>query len=141
MRSETMSGMAERSREIMFRLRARRTILIVEKEAAIRELIEEMLDGEGFEVGQVSDAAGALDFARGGHQIDLLVTEAQPTGMRAQELTRLLYKLHPKMKILFMAGKFDEGFAHMLGDQGERLFLLKPFTRETLLRRINDILR
>jgi len=136
-----MSGAAERSREIMFRLRPRRTILIVEKEEAIRELIKEMLDGEGFEVCQASDAAGALDIARGGRQIDLLVTEAQPIGMRAQELTRLLYKLHPKMKILFMAGKFDEGFAYMLGDQAERLFLLKPFTRQVLLQKINDILQ
>jgi CheY-like chemotaxis protein len=138
--SKTMSGMAERTREMMFRLR-RYTILIVEKEQAIRDLIKEMLDGEGFDVCQTSDAAGALNFARRGQQIDLLLTEAQPMGMRAAELTRLLYKLHPSMKMLFMAGKFDEGFAHMIGEQAERLFLLKPFTRQALLQKINDVLQ
>ena len=44
------------------------------------------------------------------------------------------------MKMLFMSGKFDEGFDSMLGEQAERLFLLKPFTRAILLQKIRDIL-
>ncbi|MGB7437996.1 MAG: response regulator [Candidatus Acidiferrum sp.] len=136
-----MTGIPETVKERRSRFGVKPTILLVDKEEAIRELIRDMLDGQGFEIIQASDAAGALDLARReGQKIDLLVTEAEPIGMKAQELTRLLYKVQPKMRILFMAGKFDEGFAFMLGDQAERLFLLKPFTRAALLQKINGIL-
>jgi two-component system cell cycle sensor histidine kinase/response regulator CckA len=136
-----MMGMPERMKEMRLRFRARPTILVLENAFAIRELLVELLEAEGFEVLSAADGPTALDLARKDQQrIDLLLTGANPRGMDVQELTRELYRRRTGMKILFMAGKFDEGIAQILGDQAERLFLLKPFTRQTLLQKINDIL-
>ncbi len=123
------------------RLGVRRTVLVVEKEPAIRELISEMLEGEEFEVVTSASAVEALGFkGPRGNSLDLLLTEAYPNGLSVQELSRLLHKQYPGLKILIMSGKFDEGFAAMLGDHVNRLFLLKPFTRRNLLKKIDDIL-
>ena len=135
-----MRTIVNRMQKTRQRLRARPSILVVEKENDVRELILEMLAGQGFEVSSAEGGLSALELARKEKKVDLLLTETEPRGMRASELTRLLYKAHPKVKILFMSGKFDEGFAYMLGDQAERLFLLKPFTRQTLLAKIEGIL-
>ncbi|HXX17578.1 MAG TPA: response regulator [Candidatus Eremiobacteraceae bacterium] len=113
----------------------------MEKEPAIRELISEMLEGEEFEVVTSASAVEALGFkGPRGNSLDLLLTEAYPNGLSVQELSRLLHKQYPGLKILIMSGKFDEGFAAMLGDHVNRLFLLKPFTRRNLLKKIDDIL-
>jgi len=136
-----MTRMSQGMKERRLLLRARPTILVVEKDVAIRELLLEILEAEGFEALSAGDGPGALDLARRDEQrIDLLLTEANPRGMRVQELTGELYRRHARIKILFMAGNFDDEFAFMLGEQAKRLFLLKPFTRQTLLHRINDIL-
>lgn len=122
-------------------LGVRRTILVVEKEAAIRELISEILEGEDFEVVTSPSAVEALRLqGHPGNNVDLLLTETYPDGLPVQELSRLLYKQYPRLKILIMSGRFDEGFAAMLGNQVDRLFLLKPFTRQLLLKKIADIL-
>lgn len=136
-----MTTLAERMRERLQYLRKPPVILVVEKEKEIRELILEMLSGRGFEVRTAENAAGALDLGR--HEqlpIDLLLTETEPEGIKAAEMVRLLHKTNPGMKILFMSGKFDEGFAFMLGEQTGRLFLLRPFTRRELLEKIEGIL-
>jgi DNA-binding response OmpR family regulator len=134
-----MMSMPERMKEMRLRFRAKPTILVVENAFPIRELLVEILEAEGFEALSAADGPGAVDLAqREGRRIDLLLTEANPRGMRVQELTRELYRRKAGMKILFMAGKFDEAVAFMLGDQAERLFLLKPFTRQTLLQKINE---
>lgn len=136
-----MTSMSRQLRERRLRLLAKPTILVVERDVAIRGLLLEMLEGEGFEVVSTGDGREALDLARGDERrIDLLLTEVNPCGMHVQELTRELYRLHARIKILFMEGKFDEGTAYILGNQAERLFLLKPLTRLTLLQKINDIL-
>ena len=134
-----MKTMAERMKHTRQRLRGGPSILVVENEDEVRKLILEMLEGQRFEVNIAKDGPSALELGRN-KKIDLLLTETEPGGMRAPELARLLYKGHPKMRILFMSGNFDEGFAYMLGDQAERLFLLKPFTRRTLLAKIEGIL-
>jgi CheY-like chemotaxis protein len=123
------------------RLGVRRTILVVEKEPAIRKLISEMLEGGDFEVVTSASAVEALGFkGHHGNSLDLLLTEAYPNGLSVQELSRMLHKRYPGLKILIMSGKFDEGFAAMLGNHVDRLFLLKPFTRRLLLKKIDDIL-
>ena len=135
----TVSGPQTQKR---FHLPTKPSILLVENDNDIRELILEMLAGAEFEVMSAPDGLEAVILAkREGQHVDLLLTEADPGGMRVQELARLLYQEHPGMKMLFMSGKFDEGFDSMLGEQAERLFLLKPFTRAILLQKIRDILR
>ena len=116
-------------------------VLLVEKEPAVREVIQDMVQGAGIEMLTAADAETALALGRNPERrVDLLLTESDPTGMRAPEMARLLYQSNPIMKIIFMSGKFDEGFAFMLGEQAERLFLMKPFTRKMLLEKIDSVL-
>jgi two-component system, cell cycle sensor histidine kinase and response regulator CckA len=136
-----MTTVSERVRERKARFGGRTRILVVENEEAIREVILEMLEGQQVELLSAKDGVEGVELARREERkIDLLLTEAEPQGMRGQDLAQSLYTLHPGIKIVFMSGKFDEGFAHMLGEQARRMFLLKPFTRKMLLEKIADVL-
>jgi FixJ family two-component response regulator len=83
-----------------------------------------------------------MDHASGKKQkVDILLAETTSAGMSVQSLQISLYREYPGMKVLFMSGTFDARFSQILGRQVERLFLLKPFTREALLEKIHDCLR
>jgi len=124
------------------RLGLKRTILVVESDSESRELIAEMLRQSGFKTVTAKDGLDALNqSAHGSSRIDLLLTETGVGGIQINELLRKLHRRHPGIKLLFMSGSLDEGFALMLGDQAERLFLLKPFTRQALESKVIEVLR
>lgn len=117
------------------------TILVVEDDAAVRELACRFLDTAGFHVLAAQDGVEAFQIAREfGPSISALLTDVVMPRMRGTELANRLTALLPDLKVIFMSGYLeyveqDHTFT------GESLFLEKPFTRETLLRKINEAFR
>ena len=105
------------------------TILVVEDEDMIREMLCESLKEFGYTVLEASDAAEATrrcDEHSG--PIDLLMTDVVLPGMGGRELAQKLTALHPEMKILFMSGYTDDAVVrHGILTAGV-MFLQKPFT-------------
>jgi two-component system cell cycle sensor histidine kinase/response regulator CckA len=83
----------------------------------------------------------ALRIARAfGGTIDLLLTDVIMPGMAGKQLAEQLTAVRPATKVLYMSGYPDDAVAQP-GNLGTgTVFLEKPFTRETLLRRVRQAL-
>ncbi|MEA2452758.1 MAG: hypothetical protein QOG04_1468 [Actinomycetota bacterium] len=118
------------------------TILVVEDEAPVRELIGRILKREGFDVIAAASGAEALEIcAVRDLGIDLLLTDVVMPQMSGPALRDLVHPLRPEMKVLFMSGYTDELIAKRgVLAEGETL-LSKPFNSTQLLTGVREALR
>jgi hypothetical protein len=117
------------------------TLLLVEDEEGVREVIVEWLSGHGYAVLTAQNGAHALAVA-GAHAgpIDLMIADVVMPQMGGPELASRLLPLRPEMKVIYVSGYADEA----IGDPGKLAagvaFLQKPFSLDVLLRRVREIL-
>ncbi|HEV7502878.1 MAG TPA: ATP-binding protein, partial [Vicinamibacteria bacterium] len=115
------------------------TILLVEDEAAVRELLNEVLVEQGYVVLQASSGAEALRVSRA-HRgaIDLLLTDVVMPGMSGREVATALSADRPGLRVLFASGYTAEAIArHGVLEPGTDL-IHKPFTPDALLQRVRE---
>ena len=128
-----------RSRWFFRALAEAQTILVVEDDASVRELAGRFLETAGFRVLAAKDGVEALQFAtERGSEIGALLTDIVMPRMRGTELSARLSALIPDLKIIFMSGYLEQMEGHKPVDS---FFLEKPFTREALLRTVNEAFR
>jgi two-component system cell cycle sensor histidine kinase/response regulator CckA len=117
------------------------TVLLVEDQDGIRDLVQEFLQRKGYTVLHAVDGNDALHVAaEHKDQIHLLVTDVVMPNIGGQELVRRLTPLHPQMKVLFMSGYPEHA---SLGDEavnGNVPVMLKPFLLDTLAREVRRVL-
>ncbi len=118
-----------------------RTVLLVEDEQSLRKLTRNTLRDMGYTVLEASDAFQALEVAKQTDAaIDLLLTDIIMPGMSGRSLADTLCPLRPGMRVLYMSGYTDGELAtHGALETGISI-LRKPFTRDDLLQRMEDIL-
>ncbi|HEX7518608.1 MAG TPA: ATP-binding protein [Chthoniobacterales bacterium] len=117
------------------------TVLVVEDEEIVRELVCDVLTEEGYNVICAADGLEALKVAGNfDGTIHLLVTDVIMPHMNGHELVGKLSSVRPEMKVLYVSGYSDND----IGDHGvldPRFELLqKPFTPQTLARKIRDVI-
>ncbi|HEX8925869.1 MAG TPA: ATP-binding protein, partial [Terriglobales bacterium] len=117
------------------------TILLVEDEDALRDVLVKVLKAKGYDVLSSGRGQEAVDFARL-HRgpIHLLITDVILPEMRGPEVAEHVSNLHPEMRVLYMSGFTDNALMHSGSLPQSTLFLQKPFTPDVLLRRVRDIL-
>ncbi|MCD9184835.1 MAG: PAS domain S-box protein [Pyrinomonadaceae bacterium] len=117
------------------------TILLVEDEDLVRNLNREILESYGYKVIEARNGVEALKiYSEGGIVIDLLMTDVVMPEMGGSELAAKLAAVHPGLKVLFTSGYTDDSvIRHGVTDEG-RNFLQKPFSLETLLDKVREIL-
>jgi CheY-like chemotaxis protein len=117
------------------------TVLLVEDEAILREIIEESLESLGYAVLTVANGAEAIELsARFGGRIDLMLTDVIMPGMGGSDLAGRLAEQRPETKVLFMSGFTDDSVL-LHGVLAEGLpFLEKPFTAAALARKVREVL-
>jgi len=122
-------------------LHGRETILLVEDEAAVRDMVRDMLQMSDYtvlEAGSGDEALRLCDQHAG--PLHLLVTDVMMPGMSSRELAQRLALLRPAMKVLYMSGYTGD-----IIDINDTLapgtaFLQKPFTLDTLARKVREVL-
>jgi len=112
----------------------RATILVVDDETGIRELIRKILQRERYRVLEAGTAEEALGIAQK-QSIDLLITDVMLPGIHGPELARRMQQAAPRLKTLFISGFTGEEQI----PAGGRL-LAKPFTLGTLLQKVREAL-
>lgn len=116
------------------------TILVVDDDKAVRNLIRLMLESQGYDV-FVADggkAALALIIVPDFH-IDILVTDILMPHMNGKDLANRISSIKPFIKVLFVSAYSSEILStHNLCPDGAD-FIKKPFTKEQLSERISRV--
>ncbi len=118
------------------------TVLVVEDEPSVRELISRILSEHGYRVLATGDGAEALALVeRHEAPLDLLLTDVVLPAVSGSELAAILTAARPGLKVLAMSGYAGKDIAHGRQLDDDVPFLAKPFSREALLSGVRDALR
>jgi signal transduction histidine kinase/ActR/RegA family two-component response regulator len=117
------------------------TILVVEDDTAVRDLAARLLETAGYHVLTAKDGVEALQIiGERGASIGAVLTDVVMPRMRGTELAERLVHLLPHTKVILMSGYLEQ-IEQNPKQLGVNLFLEKPFTREILLRKVNEAFR
>lgn len=118
--------------------RGHETILLVEDQIDIRNLVQIVLESQGYTVFSVSDGPEALEvFSAHGDEIDLLLTDVVMPKMSGTDLVAALSILKPKLKVIYMSG-YAANELDLL--RPGMAFLAKPFTPKSLSVKLREVL-
>jgi len=117
------------------------TILLVEDELVVRQLVAEILEDSGYSVLQASDGPSALELVRR-HTgaLDALVTDVVMPGMSGPEVAQAITSMRPGTQILYMSGYTDSAIGHHGVLAPGIAFLQKPFSADDLTRKVRTLL-
>ncbi|WP_286159043.1 CHASE3 domain-containing protein [Methylobacterium sp. Leaf456] len=118
------------------------TVLVVEDEAAVREIACAILADLGYRVLEAADGEEGLRvFGANASAVDLLLTDViLPGKVRGRELAERVQALRPEVRVVFMSGYTENSIIHHGRlDDGVHL-ISKPFKREQLARKVADVL-
>ena len=117
------------------------TVLLVEDEESVRQLVRETLEAKGYKVLEADHGAAALQIAAA-HQgtIDMLITDVVMPGMSGRELAKQLSTSHPQTKVLYLSGYTEDAIVHQGVLDPGTAFLQKPFTLQMLSRKVREVL-
>jgi two-component system, cell cycle sensor histidine kinase and response regulator CckA len=131
------------TRQLNLRLRdpsGRRTILLVEDELFVREATCGILQLAGFKVLCAGDAEEALEiYQRRGGGIDLVMTDMILPGGTGHQLGQDLRAQSPQVLVLVTSG-YNQPDYETEAPNSCRYFLAKPYSRQTLVDKIEKIL-
>lgn len=116
------------------------TVLLVEDETGVREVLSTFLQGAGYVVYEAGSGAEAERICREVGQIDLLVSDVVIPDANGPELAVRLKRSMPGMKTLLISG-YPADALSQAGVDAEARYLPKPFSRAVLLRHVREALR
>jgi two-component system cell cycle sensor histidine kinase/response regulator CckA len=123
------------------RPRGDETILVVEDEEAVRSLSRHILEGSGYRVLEARNGREALHVAEKlTGRLHLLLTDVVMPEMGGAELARRLSAFRPGLKVLYLSGYADDAVIRHGALDREVSYLQKPFTTESLIRRVREVL-
>ena len=115
-------------------------MLVVEDEAAIREMLREELTGAGYQVVALANGGEALMTLQSDQKIDLLVTDVGlPGGLNGWQVADAARVVRPQLKVIFITGYADAGVVGNVQLPAGMALVTKPFVFEDLLRGIASL--
>ena len=117
------------------------TILLVEDDDVIRELIRDILEMEGYQVLMAARGLEAINICQEAVEpVELLITDVVMPEMNGRDLSKTLAEMYPEMKILYMSGYTDDAVISDGVLEAGTAFLQKPFSPETLAHKVREVL-
>jgi CheY-like chemotaxis protein len=117
------------------------TILLVEDDDAVRQLVAAMLGSGGYQVIFPPTPEEALDMCADQRaRIDLLLTDMVLSRTDGGAVAEAASRLRPGLKVLFMSGYTDHAVLRRNPVDGRAPFLQKPFTKEALMAKVREAL-
>lgn len=121
--------------------RGTETVLLVEDEATVRDLVQRVLESQGYRVLPARSADEALAACeRLTDPLDLLLTDIVMPQTPGPVLAEHLQELYPDLKVLFISGYSDSHEGIRLLGERRAAFLAKPFSPGTLAYKVRDFL-
>jgi PAS domain S-box-containing protein len=115
------------------------TILLVEDESGVRDLVTRVLERHGYRVLAAAtprDAVAIHD--RVDEEIHLLMTDVVMPELSGRSLAKHLAGERPRLRVLYMSGFSDDAIVQRVA--ASESFLQKPFTPQMLLRKVRTVL-
>ncbi len=117
------------------------TILIVDDEEHLRDMLTEYLSGSGYRVITATNGAEALEvFTTQFADVDLVITDLGMPQMGGEELYRRLKKINPRVNVMVSSGYLDGTTKEHLLQLGIRDVLTKPSKLQDIHRAIRTVL-
>jgi PAS domain S-box-containing protein len=117
------------------------TVLLVEDEESVRQLVRETLESKGYKVLEADDGEAALQIVSSySGKIDMLITDVVMPGMSGRDLSARLCELYPQTKVLYLSGYTEDAIVHEGVLDSGTAFLQKPFTLQNLSRKVREVL-
>jgi nitrogen-specific signal transduction histidine kinase/ActR/RegA family two-component response regulator len=120
----------------------RETVLVVEDETVLRELVREILEANGYHVLDAASGREALVvWEKHGKNIDLLLTDmAMPDGLSGRDLASKLHEGNPRLPVIFSSGYSQESLERKEPGAQTETFLSKPYQPADLARVVRNTL-
>jgi PAS domain S-box-containing protein len=121
--------------------RGSETILFVEDEESVRELVRDYLATTGYRVLEAVDGVQALEIAAD-HKgtIEILVTDVVMPRLGGRELASRIAAQRPNVKVLFISGYTDDSIFRHGVLEGGVAYLQKPFNLKAIAQKIREVL-
>lgn len=115
------------------------TVLVVEDQASVRNLVSAVLASYGYKVLSAADGPAAMALAEGyDDRIHVVLTDVVMPGMNGPDLVEKLRQGRPEIQAMFMSGYAEETIAHRISLIPEAEHISKPFTPESLVTRLRE---
>jgi PAS domain S-box-containing protein len=113
------------------------TVLVVDDEAGVRQMLQRILSEEGYTVVTAASGAEALElFESSSSAIDLLIIDIVMPEMDGRELARQCCDLRDTLKVIYVSGYTKDSLHSQQTFEEGTEFIEKPFNREVILERI-----
>ncbi len=116
---------------------ASRSVLVVEDDDDMREVVSQALSQKGYEVKAFGDGADAIEAARR-ESFDLAVVDLKMPGTSGATVIKEIKKRQPELPVVVITGSLDPS-QEGLNDMFNRV-LYKPFRNEELREAIEEVL-
>jgi PAS domain S-box-containing protein len=117
------------------------TILLVEDDLTVRQLTRQILEINGYTILEATSTADALRICEQHEgKIHLIITDVIMPDMSGREMARQIRQLGNNVKVLYMSGYTDNSIVHHGILDADTPFLQKPFTSDSLTRKVREII-
>jgi two-component system, cell cycle sensor histidine kinase and response regulator CckA len=114
-------------------LRGTESILLVEDDEGVRDMLEQCLSKAGYFVQTARNGLEGLGMLAQSQTIDLLITDIVMPGGSGRDLALSTGKLHPAMKIIFISARLEDTLLEEALRQPGTSFVPKPFSLKDML--------
>jgi putative two-component system response regulator len=115
-------------------------VLVIDDEPIVRELVVDILAGEGHEVGTAATAEEALS-ALEDHRLGLVVSDIVMPGLSGLDLLARVRRRRPNLPVVLITGRATHGTVSAALAGGADGLVLKPFSHVELVRTVGTALR
>lgn len=117
------------------------TILIVEDEDLLRDLVKVMLEENGYNVLEASDGKQAVElYTKHSSEIAVVLSDMGLPKLGGWEAFQMMKTINPQVKAILASGYFDPDIRSKMINAGAKDYLQKPYVPEELLVRIRQII-
>jgi CheY-like chemotaxis protein len=121
--------------------RGTETVLLVEDDSAVRKMVRDILEENGHTVVEARGPDDAIDLSTSyDGAIHLLLTDVIMPHMSGRELAACVCPLRPGLKVLYISGYTGAELSHEGLEETGANFLSKPFTPQTLMQKVREVL-
>jgi CheY-like chemotaxis protein len=116
-------------------------ILVVDDEVAVRDITREILESYGYRVVTAGDGTEALAlYVQNKREIRVMITDMMMPYMDGASTIRAIRKIDPGARIIATSGLMTNEYAKEAAGLGVHAFLAKPYTAETFLKTLREVL-